>query len=147
MSDFDDVAVPVDEPWRADAACIGHPIDLFFPGRGESAKTAQALAICAGCPVRTDCLDWALRTMQKFGVLGGTSERQRRKLRAQRRVDLGVPFNWTPPVPTDSCGTNAGYSKHHRERTPACQACREAHAAHVNAYRAARRAGGAEAAA
>lgn len=73
---------PLGEPlgeWAGDALClqIGDP-DLFFPEKGCSAK--DALHVCWACPVTTDCLAYALRTRQLFGVWGGTSARERRLL-------------------------------------------------------------------
>ncbi|MEM7323501.1 MAG: WhiB family transcriptional regulator [Actinomycetota bacterium] len=65
--------------WYVDGACRGLDPDLFFPERGES--TADAKAVCAGCVVRAECLEWALATRERFGIWGGTSERERRRLR------------------------------------------------------------------
>lgn len=73
------------QPWIAQGACHGKDPDLFFPGQGES--TREAKAVCAGCPVREQCLDYALEHGEKFGIWGGTSERERRRLRTQRRRD------------------------------------------------------------
>jgi WhiB family redox-sensing transcriptional regulator len=72
-----------DLSWMAQASCIGADPDLFFPDRGDS--TREAKAVCRGCPVRQECLDYALTTQQKFGVWGGASERERRGMRASRR--------------------------------------------------------------
>ena len=66
------------------AACKGLDPRLFFPERGES--TAEAKAVCAACPVRADCLDWAIATTQKWGIWGGTSERERHRLRRGRAI-------------------------------------------------------------
>lgn len=68
--------------WMASGACLGMDPTLFFPGRGESHK--PALDVCRGCPVRQDCLDYALDNRIKFGVWGATTERQRRSLRRAR---------------------------------------------------------------
>jgi len=57
--------------------------ELFFPDRGQS--LAPAKAICATCPVRTSCGDEALVNGEKFGIFGGMSERERRRVRRQRR--------------------------------------------------------------
>ena len=64
--------------WHA-AACKDIDPDLFHPSEGQS--TAAARAVCATCPVRPECLDWALRNGERFGVWGGTSERERRRMR------------------------------------------------------------------
>ena len=62
----------------------GADADLFFPERGAS--TRRAKAICDGCPVRGECLDYALAHGEKFGIWGGLSERERRRVRRERSV-------------------------------------------------------------
>jgi WhiB family redox-sensing transcriptional regulator len=66
------------------ASCQGVDPDLFYPERGESTK--QAKAVCRGCEVREDCLEYALVNGEKFGIWGGLSERERRRLRRQRKL-------------------------------------------------------------
>jgi WhiB family redox-sensing transcriptional regulator len=68
--------------WRELAACRGADLGLFFPGRGESAEPARQ--VCAGCPVREPCLDYALGNGITHGVWGGLAERDRRALRSRR---------------------------------------------------------------
>jgi WhiB family redox-sensing transcriptional regulator len=75
--------------WQQDAACVQHRDVDFFPARGESVRDAKA--VCASCPVRVDCLDFALRLKVAHGVWGGLSERERRSLRRERhRAALGA---------------------------------------------------------
>lgn len=69
--------------WQANAACAGADPELFFPARGE--PTATAKAVCATCPVRDPCREYALARTEKFGIWGGLSERERRALRRRRR--------------------------------------------------------------
>lgn len=72
--------------WHTEALCRGMMVDgrtVFFPGRGENADTQTARSICQGCPVKAECLEAGM--MEKHGVWGGTSERQRRQLRRFRR--------------------------------------------------------------
>lgn len=64
--------------WWDDAACRGVGPSLFFPFRGE--PTEEAKKVCAGCAARSECLDEGV-SGREFGVWGGTSERQRLKLR------------------------------------------------------------------
>lgn len=71
------------ESWRADAACRGVDPNVFFPLADEEAGSAKA--ICATCPVRDDCLDYALATRQGDGVWGGLTEVERRRLRRRRQ--------------------------------------------------------------
>lgn len=73
-----------DDSWRTQAACIGLG-DLFFIERGDSARPAKA--ICAICPVIDDCLDYALANSLKHGIWGGLSERERRRVKTNRRKE------------------------------------------------------------
>lgn len=70
--------------WRDRAACRGEEPDLFFPiGTAGPARIdlARAQQICAGCPVREDCLQWALDHSIDHGVWGGLGEEQRKSLK------------------------------------------------------------------
>lgn len=75
-----------DLSWKAQANCAGMNPNDFFPKPHERRKVIDAKAVCAGCAVREKCLAWALDEGITHGVWGGTSERQRRELRRQRRV-------------------------------------------------------------
>jgi WhiB family transcriptional regulator, redox-sensing transcriptional regulator len=70
--------------WWDFANCLGVEPDLFFPERGASTKEAKE--VCRGCVVREDCLEYALDHGEKFGIWGGMSERERRRLRRQRAL-------------------------------------------------------------
>ena len=70
------------EVWQLDAACLEADPDLFFPEEGES--TAPAKRICAQCPVRTQCLEYALAKREPYGVFGGLSEGERTRLLSRR---------------------------------------------------------------
>ena len=70
--------------WQDEANCLGVDPDLFFPERGAS--TREAKEVCRGCVVRLDCLEYALVNGEKFGIWGGMSERERRRLRRQRAL-------------------------------------------------------------
>ena len=71
-----------DRGWQARANCMGVDPDLFFPERGAS--TREAKEVCRGCVVREDCLEYALANGEKFGIWGGMSERERRRVRRMR---------------------------------------------------------------
>jgi WhiB family redox-sensing transcriptional regulator len=78
-------ATTADKPaWMALAACDSVNPDLFFPIRGESVSLAKA--ICAECGVREDCLEYAMARGEKFGIWGGLSGRQRRRIRHNRSM-------------------------------------------------------------
>jgi len=66
--------------WRELAACRGTDLEVFFPERGESAGPARQ--VCAACPVRQPCLDYAITNRIAYGVWGGLTERERRTLRS-----------------------------------------------------------------
>lgn len=68
--------------WKADAACRTVDTSIFFPE--TEAAAAPALAVCARCPVREQCLDFALDTRQNDGIWGGATEIERRRLRRTR---------------------------------------------------------------
>jgi len=70
--------------WQQQGACRGLDPNLFFPERGESVKEAKA--VCAPCPVRAECLDYALENHEALGISGGLSGRERRKLGRTRRL-------------------------------------------------------------
>ncbi|CAN5263962.1 WhiB family transcriptional regulator [soil metagenome] len=70
--------------WQDLANCRGADPDLFFPERGASTRTAKS--ICRQCSVRAQCLEFAIVSSEKFGIWGGLSERERRKIRRERAV-------------------------------------------------------------
>ncbi len=74
-----------DRGWQAKANCMGVDPDLFFPERGAS--TREAKEVCRGCVVRDNCLEYALENGEKFGIWGGMSERERRRLRRARAIE------------------------------------------------------------
>ncbi|PXY25939.1 transcription factor WhiB [Prauserella sp. PE36] len=75
--------------WSERAACRDEDPELFFPvsdmGPGAQ-QTAQAKAICARCPVRAECLRYALESGLDYGIFGGTTERERRALVRRNRA-------------------------------------------------------------
>ena len=71
-----------DRSWQSRANCMGVDPDLFFPERGASTKEAKE--VCRGCVVKDECLEFALRNSEKFGIWGGMSERERRRVRRAR---------------------------------------------------------------
>ncbi len=73
---------PVDEgsalAWQVDALCAQTDPEAFFPEKGGSTRDAKR--ICTTCDVRDQCLEYALQNDERFGIWGGLSERERRKL-------------------------------------------------------------------
>jgi WhiB family redox-sensing transcriptional regulator len=74
--------------WMRQAECAGEEPELFFPVGSTGPALDQmrrAKAICARCPVRAECLEWAIASGIDHGVWGGTTEEERRSLRRSRR--------------------------------------------------------------
>jgi WhiB family redox-sensing transcriptional regulator len=75
----------LDQPWAGEALCAQIDPVLWFPLLGATSFAAKR--ICLTCPVRTDCLEWALATRQAYGVWGGLSTKERdEEMRARRMV-------------------------------------------------------------
>jgi len=71
-----------EQEWQDRALCAETDPEAFFPEKGGS--TREAKRICSGCEVRAQCLEYALAHDERFGIWGGLSERERRRLK--RRV-------------------------------------------------------------
>ena len=67
------------DQWQDRALCAQTDPEAFFPEKGGS--TREAKKICLGCEVRTECLEYALAHDERFGIWGGLSERERRRLK------------------------------------------------------------------
>jgi WhiB family redox-sensing transcriptional regulator len=69
----------VRQPWYDRAACLDADADAFFPEKGGSSRAAKR--VCETCEVRSECLAYALANDERFGIWGGLSERERRRLK------------------------------------------------------------------
>ena len=153
-----------DETWRRDAACRNHPTELFFPSTRGRLRTSRrlvsvgqlqevaALDVCATCPVREECLEYAL-DRDEVGVWGGTTDRDRRRIRKARaaagRRGSGRPETGLLPRATawsdgraeyvEPCGTEAAYRRHLRRDEEPCVYCRDAQARAVQSRSVSRR--------
>jgi WhiB family redox-sensing transcriptional regulator len=67
------------QSWQERALCAETDPEAFFPEKGGS--TREAKKICTGCEVKAECLEYALANDERFGIWGGLSERERRRLR------------------------------------------------------------------
>ena len=114
------VANVVDMTWQDDtAACIGHPVDWWFPADKVNATIAKQ--ICQTCPLIEPCAAHGIKH-EIHGVWGGLTSKERRQLRGK---GAGRPLS---PI---IHGTRAGYEKHRRHPevygpTSQCQPCRQA---------------------
>ncbi|TYP89884.1 WhiB family redox-sensing transcriptional regulator [Blastococcus xanthinilyticus] len=70
---------PEAQSWQERALCAETDPEAFFPEKGGS--TREAKKICTGCEVKAECLEFALANDERFGIWGGLSERERRRLR------------------------------------------------------------------
>lgn len=81
MSDF--APLPFTEldvlSWHEQALCAQTDPEAFFPEKGGS--TREAKRVCSSCEVKADCLEYALANDERFGIWGGLSERERRRLK------------------------------------------------------------------
>jgi WhiB family redox-sensing transcriptional regulator len=73
----------MDNQWMDDAVCRQVGVQGFFPDKGESAKVRIAKEICSACPVVAECLAFGIN--EPFGIWGGTTEVERRKIRKLQR--------------------------------------------------------------
>jgi WhiB family redox-sensing transcriptional regulator len=85
MTDLNPLALTEQRPdWFAFANCRGVDPELFFSGRGDNRTMMAAKAVCRECCVAAECLDYALTHGEHWGVWGGLSERERRRIRRRR---------------------------------------------------------------
>ncbi|MER5213665.1 WhiB family transcriptional regulator [Streptomyces sp. NPDC002838] len=103
--------------WAEDASCRGYDLDLFFTDSKRG--IAQAKQVCAGCPVREECLDEGLRAEDgsRYGIYGGLTPDER----AELAKDPPRTGRKTAP-----CGTPAAHRRHVKNKEPIDDACRTA---------------------
>ena len=71
--------LPDEQSWQERSLCAQTDPEAFFPEKGGS--TREAKKICVGCEVRAECLEYALQNDERFGIWGGLSERERRRVK------------------------------------------------------------------
>ena len=76
---FDNDTESIEDQWQERALCAQTDPEAFFPEKGGSTRDAKR--ICSSCDVRGECLEYALQNDERFGIWGGLSERERRKLK------------------------------------------------------------------
>ena len=79
MTTLDALNITQPPEWMTAGLCAQVDPELFYPERGGS--TTAAKQVCTGCPVLAECLAYALANDERFGVWGGTSERERRRIK------------------------------------------------------------------
>lgn len=78
---LDELFGAVEQEWQDQALCAQTDPEAFFPEKGGS--TREAKRICQACAVRDECLEYALEHDERFGIWGGLSDRERRRLKRQ----------------------------------------------------------------
>lgn len=106
------------QEWRLLAACRDTDPDAPFANPESVEAKLFAERVCGTCPVRDECLDWALGR-NDAGIWGGLTPDERGVEKQARAVEQRIAH-----------GTNAGYYQHRRAHQSACMACRLAHNAH-----------------
>ena len=137
----------VSNDWQDEGLCKVRdlPVNIFFPGQGEAVDQRAQLA-CLDCPVNAQCLEHALHH-ETHGYWAGTSEKQRQRIRKNLKISVRSPqSNYSSEgrdpfvkqvrakTSTAMCGTVSGYSKHLRDKTRTCEACKEAKAEDMRKY-------------
>jgi WhiB family redox-sensing transcriptional regulator len=101
------------EPWTDQALCAQVDVgDIFYPEVGQG-TVKVAKSICLGCPVRELCLEYALKRSEPHGIWGGTTPRERRRMRPNMR--------WSPIT---HCINGHEYAKTGRRADLSCAQCR-----------------------
>ena len=85
---------PCDNPEGILPPCAGTDLEAWFPGPGWS--TTQQERICAACPLKEPCLEWALHH-EGFGIWGGTGPTERKQIREERGIEFHAPETWVLP--------------------------------------------------
>jgi WhiB family transcriptional regulator, redox-sensing transcriptional regulator len=78
--------MPEGMEWMLQAKCRGATAQEFFPSDGSGVE--RAMRVCDGCPVKSDCLEYALEQRIEHGVWGGASERERRRILKRRAATV-----------------------------------------------------------
>jgi hypothetical protein len=118
---FAALATVITADWRMDALCPQVSIEEFHAGhgRGSVEQINFAKKVCGLCPVKAECLEFALTNDEREGIWGGLSPRVRDQLRAQRGIK-------SKPAVEHWHGTEAGARRHNRNGTPPCTLCADA---------------------
>lgn len=74
--------------WQDKAACIGYDPDLWFPEWPKPNEYRQARRICSGCPVRSECLQFALESDNRYGMFGGLTPGERESIKMRHPLPI-----------------------------------------------------------
>lgn len=104
--------------WMDRALCTGADPEIWFPEAGGWVASRKAQKICRACPVREQCLEYALVNFIDHGIWGGIPGSVREKMRSER--NLVKPREWSDPM---EHGTTGAVARHQRAREPMCPLC------------------------
>jgi hypothetical protein len=111
--------------WVTEGLCTQIDPDMWFPEKSQ--RRPLAVAICRGCPVQVECLTWALENDEHYGIWGGTTHLERRRLGYGKYDPTTLPVIPLAPTNEDWHGQPWGAKKHRREKTEICRDCRDAY--------------------
>ena len=109
MSVFPILPIPT-SGWRFQAACRGESTETFFLSAGQRGvarrrREAAAKAVCADCPVSRQCLNWALRIAEPYGVWGGTTPEERNAMLGNSHTGKAGPVQYPTHGPDQELPT------------------------------------------
>lgn len=118
----------MDEEWFSHPGrnCRGVATSLFFTDTGNVTEASQAKAVCLGCPVLEQCMEYAVADPTITGIWGATTGKDRRQIRRERGSTSRMARYRKPA----ECGTTSGYNRHRLNKEQACPSCLEARAAY-----------------
>lgn len=124
----------LDRAWATKGACRGVETSFFYPERGDS--TSAIKATCRPCPVKGECLRYALEAREKFGTWGGASENDRRRMLSAIGKGMATVDGLVEAATSDDIvhATVSGYGKHLRRKEPPCHLCSAAMATYKRQY-------------
>ena len=111
----------MNQEWRKDAKCLGLPVGLFFPQQQSHKEEVprEIRRLCMSCPVREECLDYALNLESNVGIWAATTPTQRAVIRKKRGIAFRKPIEH---------GTYLGYAMERRRGLKTCALCKQANA-------------------
>lgn len=121
--------------WPQQGLCVGDDPEKWFPVHGKDPNLAASRMICAACPVKLQCLEFALETQSDDGVFGGLSGAERVRLRSERGIKKPRQVRDVKPH-----GTMAAVARHERAKEKLCDLCRPVKTANDNERKKRRRA-------
>ena len=120
---------PDDEDWMVSGVCRNHDPELWWAKLQNEKATRKAKTLCSLCPVRVQCLHYAVKYNQISGTWGGLTALERKRL-SQASIRIILRGEDVAALPDAShwehCGTPRGASRHRRRKERVCHSCRAA---------------------